>query len=397
LRVAWPATAAPAQRGLRITDILTGPPPLISGAPTSIALFVGWAPSGPTDQVLAVFGFGDYEKKFGGLDARSVLGYAVRHFYDNGGARAFVLRIVGADGGAIAPTEPSFVQALNAAFAAGGPVDRLDMFNLICVSGLTDAAATAMLQAQAVARRAFLIADCDEHAQAATLAASLAGKTGANAANSALYFPWVMAPDPLQKDAPRAFPPSGFVAGVLARTDTARGVWKAPAGSEAHLVGATDLAVHLSDTQNESLNELGINALRQFAGRGVLVWGAHTLAGGITGPTSEWKYVPVRRTALFLEQSINAGTKWAAGEPNDEPLWARLRQNVGNFMNGLFRQGAFQGNTPRETYFVKCDRETTSQEDVDRGVVNILIGFAPLRPAEFVVLSIAQLAGRHDP
>jgi uncharacterized protein len=375
--------------GLGITASATIPPP-ISGAPTSIALLVGWSPSGPIDQALPVSSFLDYEQKFGGLDARSLLGYAVRHFFDNGGTHALVLRIVGA----IAPTEPAFVQALNAAFAADGPVDRIEFFNLICVPGLADAAATAMLQAQAAARRAFLIADCDERAQASTIAASVAAKTGANAANSALYFPWVIAPDPLQNGAPRALPPSGFVAGVLARIDAARGVWRRPAGGEADLKGATDLAVHLTDTQGESLNGQGINCLRQFPGRGVLVWGARTLDGS-DARASEWKYVPVRRTALFLGESIWGGTEWAVFEPNDEPLWARLRLSVGNFMHGLFKQGAFQGNTPKDAYFVKCDRDTTTQDDIDRGVVNILVGFALLKPAEFVVLTIAQLAGRH--
>jgi phage tail sheath protein FI len=379
--------------GLGITEISTAPPP-ITGAPTSIALFVGWTPSGPTDRALSLSSFSDYEREFGGLDARSLLGYAVRHFYDNGGSHARVLRIVGADGGAIAPTEPAFVQALNVAFSPGGPVARIDPFNLICVPGLADAAATAMLQAQAAARRAFLIADCDESAQAATVAASLTGKTGVHAANSALYFPWVMAPDPLQKGAPRAFPPSGFVAGVLARTDAARGVWKPPAGSDAKLIGAADLAVHLTDVENGSLNRQGINCLRQFPRTGVVVWGARALAGG-DGSASEWKYVPVRRTALFLEQSLYAGTKWAAFEPNGEALWARLRMSVNGFMDGLFRLRAFAGNAPQQAWFVKCDRETTTQADIDRGVVNIVIGFAPLRPAEFIVITIAQLAGSH--
>ena len=381
--------------GSAITGSATIPPP-IAGASTSIALFAGWSPSGPVDQALPVFSFRDYEQKFGGLDPGSLLGYAVQHFFDNGGAQAYVLRLTGIDGAAIAPGEPGFLQALNAAFASDGPASRVGIVNLICVPGLTDAAATATLQAQAAARRAFLIADCDEHAQVATVAASLAGKLGPDAANSALYFPWVIAPDPLQGGAPRAFPPSGFVAGLLARVDDARGVWRAPAGSEAHLIGAADLKVHLTDAQIEALSGEGINCLRQFPGRGVLAWGAHTLAG-ITGPVSEWKYVPVRRTALFLEQSTYAGTEWAVSEPNDEPLWGRLRQGVGTFMYGLFRQGAFQGNTPDKAWFVKCDGETTTQDDINKGIVNILVGFAPLKPAEFVVVTIAQLAHSRDP
>jgi hypothetical protein len=340
---------------------------------------------------LAVSGFPDYEREFGGLDARSLLGYAVRHFHDNGGSQALVLRVTGIDGAAIAPTDAAFVQALNAAFATGGPVDRIGTFNLICVPGLTDVAATVMLQAQAEARRAFLIADCAVAAQAATVAASLAGKTGANAANSALFFPWLMAPDSLQHGAPRAFPPSGFVAGMFART--AREVWKAPAGNAATLVGATDLATDVTEAESGPLAAQGINCLRK-SGTSVVAPSARTLAGS---DAPEWKYVPVRRTALFIEQSISGGTKWAAFEPNGEALWTRLRASVDSFMDGLFRQRAFVGDTPREAWFVKCDRATTTQADIDRGVVNIVIGFAPLRPAEFVLIKIALLAGSNGP
>ena len=250
-------------RRLGITEISANPP-AIAGAPTSIALFVGWAPCGPTDRALWLSSFADYEREFGGLDARSLLGYAVRHFYDNGGLHAWVLRIAGGDGGAIAPTDAAFAQALSVAFSPDGPVDRIDAFNLICVPGLADAAATAMLQAQAAARRAFLIADCDEAALGTTVSASLTGKTGAHAANSALYFPWVLAADPLQKGAVRAFPASGFVAGVFARTDATRGVWKSPAGTGINLAGATDFTVRLTDVESTSLTAQGINCLRKF-------------------------------------------------------------------------------------------------------------------------------------
>jgi phage tail sheath protein FI len=377
-----------AQQGLGIMETSTAPPP-ISGAPTSIALFVGWAPSGPTDRALPLSSFSEYAREFGGLDARSLLCYAVRHFYENGGSYAFVLRITAADGGVIVPNDLAFVEALNAAFSPGGPVDGIDMFNLICVPGLADPAATTMLQAQAAARRAFLIADCEETAQAATVAASLAGKTGAHAANSALYFPWILAPDPLQQGASRAFPPSGFIAGAFARTDSAHGVWKSPAGTGVKLIGAADIAVHLTDAENKLLTAQGINCLRKFPETGPVVWGARTLAGG-DGNTSDWKYVPVRRTALFFEQSLYAGTNWAVFEPNDEALWARLRLSVSNFMEGLFNQGAFAADTPAHAYFVKCGADTTTQADIDRGVVNIVVGFAPLKPAEFVMLRIVE-------
>jgi hypothetical protein len=221
---------------------------------------------------------------------------------------------------------------------------------------------------------------------------SLAGLTQSDAMNSAFFFPWVLAPDPLQEGALRQFPPSGFVAGVYARTDATRGVWKAPAGSEASLNGASGLAITMSDAENGQLNPVGVNCLRTLPVYGNVVWGSRTLHGH-NDRASEWKYVPVRRTALFLEESLYRGTQWVVFEPNDEPLWAQIRLNIGAFLHNLFRQGAFQGTSPRDAYFVKCDRETTTQTDINLGIVNILVGFAPLKPAEFVVLKIQQIAG----
>jgi phage tail sheath protein FI len=211
--------------------------------------------------------------------------------------------------------------------------------------------------------------------------------------NAAIYFPYIRAADPLQADALVEYPPSGAIAGVMARTDAARGVWKAPAGLDAGVGGVQELKAKLTDGQNGTINPLGVNALRTFPTAGTVVWGSRTLAGA-DALASEWKYVPVRRTALFLEESLYRGTQWVVFEPNDEPLWAQIRLNLGAFMNQLFRQGAFAGTTPREAYFVKCDSETTTQDDVNLGIVNIAVGFAPLKPAEFVVIKIQQLAGQ---
>jgi phage tail sheath protein FI len=183
------------------------------------------------------------------------------------------------------------------------------------------------------------------------------------------------------------------VAGVLARTDATRGVWKAPAGLDAGVNGVSELKAKLTDGENGILNPLGVNCLRTFPNAGTVVWGARTLQGA-DSLASEWKYVPVRRTALFLEESLFRGTQWVVFEPNDAPLWAQIRLNVGAFMNNLFRQGAFAGTTPREAFFVKCDAETTTQDDVNLGIVNIVVGFAPLKPAEFVVIRLQQLAGQ---
>lgn len=189
------------------------------------------------------------------------------------------------------------------------------------------------------------------------------------------------------------FAPCGAVAGVFARTDTQRGVWKAPAGLDASLNGVPALQLSLTDAENGRLNPLGVNCLRSFGIAGRVVWGSRTLRGA-DQLADEWKYIPVRRMALFIEESLFRGTKWVVFEPNDEPLWAQIRLNVGAFMQNLFRQGAFQGSTPREAYFVKCDKETTTQNDINLGIVNIVVGFAPLKPAEFVVIKLQQMAGQ---
>jgi hypothetical protein len=216
------------------------------------------------------------------------------------------------------------------------------------------------------------------------------GLTGPNARNAALYYPRVVTPDSL--DQTDTFVPCGLVAGVMAATDAQRGVWKAPAGLDATLSGITKLADKLTNEENGILNQLGINCLRNFPVYGNVVWGARTLRGA-DQVADEYKYVPVRRLALYIEESLFRGTQWVVFEPNDEPLWAQIRLNVGAFMHNLFVKGAFQGQTPAAAYFVKCDKDTTTQNDIDLGIVNIRVGFAPLKPAEFVVLQIQQIAG----
>jgi uncharacterized protein len=216
---------------------------------------------------------------------------------------------------------------------------------------------------------------------------------GTRSKNAAIYFPRLIQPNSLKNNQMEEFVPCGAVAGVMARTDTQRGVWKAPAGLDATLVGVSQLSVNLTDAENGELNPLGINCLRAFPIAGRVVWGARTLRGA-DQLADEYKYVPIRRLALFIEESLYRGTQWVVFEPNDEPLWAQIRLNVGAFMHNLFRQGAFQGRTPREAYLVKCDKETTNQNDINLGIVNIVVGFAPLKPAEFVIIKIQQLAGQ---
>jgi uncharacterized protein len=165
-------------------------------------------------------------------------------------------------------------------------------------------------------------------------------------------------------------------------------------GSRPRSAGSRGLEVELTDDQNGELNPLGINCLRMFPDVGSVVWGARTLAAD----ESEWKYLPIRRLALYIEESLYRGTQWAVFEPNDEPLWSALRLQAGIFLQDLFRAGAFQGRTSREAYFVRCDETTMTQDDIDEGRINIVVGFAPLRPAEFVIITISQLApGRRGP
>lgn len=486
------------QPGVYIEEIPSGVR-TITGVATSIALFIGWAPRGPVDRALRITSFADFQRAYGGLDRRSLLGYSVKQFFDNGGADAYVVRIASADaadpaktaacalgdlhirasspgewahafsvrltqrtdeasrfrldviipanndavvesfenlsmtdtdprfapavvngrsvfmdgisassantpangsdafeggddGAAIGPADNAFRTAMLALFEVGAVADRIDLFNLVCVPGLTDATTIGTLQTRCRERRAFLIVDSVEDQTVANMPDDLDDITGADALNAAIYFPWVRAPDPLQNGALRNFPPCGVVAGIYARTDSTRGVWKAPAGSEASLTGVVGLALTMSDAENGQLNPLGVNCLRSLPVFGNVVWGARTLHGD-NSRGSEWKYVPVRRTALFLEESLYRATQWVVFEPNDEPLWAQIRLNVGAFLQTLFRQGAFQGRSPREAYFVKCDRETTTQADINLGIVNIMVGFAPLKPAEFVVIKIQQIAG----
>lgn len=285
-------------------------------------------------------------------------------------------------------------------------LEKADIFNLLCIPPLTrasgddvnsttrNAAATYCEQ-----RRAIYVADpLTTWTEASHLTNPATGMDSTDwglsrSSNAALYFPRIKQPDPLQENRLAEFAPCGAVAGVMARTDSQRGVWKAPAGNDATLNGVVELTVKLTDGENGQLNPLAINCLRAFPVTGRVVWGARTLRGA-DQLASQWKYLPVRRLALFIEESLFRGTQWVVFEPNDEPLWAQIRLNLGAFMHNLFRQGAFQGSSPRESYFVKCDGETTTQNDIDQGIVNIVVGFAPLKPAEFVVIKIQQIAGQ---
>jgi phage tail sheath protein FI len=500
----------------------------ITGVSTSVTGFIGRARRGPTNTPIVIHGFGEFERIFGSIWSASALGYAVQHYFLNGGATAVIVRVHGgatsasldlgssvtldaASPGAwgnqlrarvdhetsdpadttlfnlavkdlatgvvethrnlsTSSTSPRFAtqvlsdqstlvrvtalpgqpaatpapaagatdfedgptgQASNAIVATGGgddsgalpdsailgsagppktglnAFDETEDLNLLCIppygtAGFDGDASSQVLTAALAyvrGRRAMLLVDPpaawndvgDPLSAASGVDSSSFGL--ARDANAGLYFPRIRCADPLQEGRLATFAPSGAIAGVIARSDAQRGVWKAPAGLDATLIGVSELSVPLTDPENGQLNPQGVNCLRALPGAGRVVWGARTLRGA-DRLADQWKYLPVRRTALFIEESLYRGTQWVVFEPNDEPLWAQIRLNVGAFMHNLFRQGAFQGTTPREAYLVKCDAETTTQNDINLGVVNILVGFAPLKPAEFVIIRIQQLAGQ---
>ena len=507
----------------------------ITGVATSITAFIGRAALG-TDEPTIVHSFGEYQRQFGGLDPAYPLSYAVRDFFQNGGASAVIVRLYRAAGedatdtalialtnldlqaasrgswgnglrvriddkvssdvatryglaatdlfnltvrsgtGAIetflnvttkeSPRRVDRVLANesallrvagttplprdshppkhgdpaqgktiwnddNASTPVGTPavdsapldattylgneadktglfaLQKVDLFNLLCIPPDTregDTAPEVLIAALdfCVRRRAMLIVDspadwgsANEIVADNNAALTGLGLSGERARNAALFFPRMRQADPARDGQPDIFPPCGAIAGLMARTDSNRGVWKAPAGVDAALSGAQGLAVSLTNEENGQLNPLGVNCLRVFPIIGTVAWGARTMRGADL-LADEYKYVPVRRTALYIEESLYRGLQWVVFEPNDEPLWAQIRLNAGAFMHNLFRQGAFQGSTPRDAYFVKCDKETTTQNDINLGIVNVVVGFAPLKPAEFVIIKLQQMAGQID-
>ncbi|HEU4389786.1 MAG TPA: phage tail sheath subtilisin-like domain-containing protein, partial [Blastocatellia bacterium] len=316
----------------------------------------------------------------------AVLRPAVGNFNigDNAVGGAVISVTAGSDGST--PQEPDFINA----FAL---LDRVRDVNLLAVPGFGSKAIVDFGVNYCRQRGdCFFIGDMNVTDETKEEAKAFVEQLTVKSSYGAVYFPWLRALDPSGvSPEPIALPPSGYVAGLYARTDGKRGVWKAPAGTEANVGGAVGLLKEITDAEQDILNPIGANVIRRFPASGLVIWGARTLA---TQSDPEYRYVPVRRTAIFLEQSIYNGIQYAVFEPNDDPLWASLRLNINAFMLLQFRAGAFQGRTPSEAFFVKVDKTTTTQADIDAGIVNIIVGFAPLKPAEFVVLKLTQKAGQ---
>ena len=478
----------------------------IEGVPTSITAFIGRAERGLVDKPVRIQSLADYDQRFGGLWADSMMSHSIRHFFRNGGTDAIIVRVHNSgvaatftlhgeagplmleaanpgswadnlaieidhqtqnpgddtsfnlairevvDGKMIteevfhelstrpdddrwveralkhqsdllrvqgelpvgrpnpgAPTartngndgedigfaqiaDPSLKQGLRGIWA----LDNTDIFNLLCVPPFSadmdvDAETWTAAQDYCHDKRAMLIIDPPSTWSSPSDVVAgddLTGKVPARHKNAAVYFPRVKMANPLRNDQVEMFAPCGLIAGTYARIDTGRGVWTAPAGDEATLVGVDEFAYTMTDPENGKLNGLGVNCLRSIPDIGNVIWGSRTTVGA-DHIASDWRYVCVRRLALFLEESIRRGLLWVVFEPNDERLRSRIRSSVGSFMAKLFRNGAFPGLMPRDSYFVKCDEETTSEVDISQGIVNVEVGFAPLRPAEFVVILIS--------
>jgi Bacteriophage tail sheath protein len=508
-------------------------PRSIEGVPTSVCAFVGRASRGPIDTPIEIHSFADFQRRFGGLWTSSLLGFAVRDYFTNGGSTAIIVRVYAAsigdpatagrailrrgqlalvaanpgswgnqlrirvdhdtgppraelgetapirfnltvldagtgvvethpdvtigvaghprDLGEVLATESDLLRLLapepgstssrpaahpepvpgqsvwasdttstgvgpgaDDVGADGDPLtqasllgpggvqtglyalDAVDLFSLLVIppylpSADVDPVVVSAAHAYCEKRGAILLLDGPTAWNAApnVASAAAAGGLGAIGANAAVYFPRILATNPLQSDQVEQFPAAGAIAGVLARTDARRGVWKAPAGPSATLLGVSGLGRTLSAAEVGELTKRGINCLREVPFAGPVVWGARTaVQPGTTD--AEWTYLAVRRTALFIEESLRRGTQWVVFEPNGEPLWAAIRSTVDAFLDTLFRAGALQGAASKDAYLVRCDRSTMTQADIDRGVVTTIVGFAPLKPAEFVTIRIRQ-------
>jgi phage tail sheath protein FI len=377
--------------GVFVEEVDTGAH-TITAVGTSTAGFIGEAPlaSAPADKAIPIDNWTQFRTQFiGDSTASTPLANAVYGFFLNGGARCYVVNTKGP----IAPDGKGL-----------GPLSEIDEIAIIAAPGMTDAASYDALLTSAETLRdrvAILdgpetVSDIDLLGKAVDMSSSTAAgkdestaeKGGKRARQSdrgygAYYFPWLRARDVVTNSIV-SIAPSGHIAGIYARTDTERGVHKAPANVV--IRGALGVTRVVSQAEQGQVYEFGVNCIRWFTREGALVWGARTLAQS----ASNWRYLNVRRLFTMVEESISRNTRWIVFEPNDRPLWKSIQRDVGAFLTLLWRQGALQGASAREAFFVKCDEETNTQEDIDQGRVIILIGMAPVKPAEFVIFRIGQ-------
>ena len=384
--------------GVYMEEVEIGAKP-IEGVSTSTVGFVGTTQHVTGDgfdndnllnKPTLITNWGQFVENFGRYNKTEApyLPPAVYGFFANGGSRCYVVRVkddgengsgyVGTDEG---PNKRTGLQAFN----------EVDGINILCIPGITlPTVQQAMITHCENMKDRCCILDCQEEADLEAVG-NQKKDVVSEKGYGALYYPWIKAPIETKENGKikliREFtPPSGYVAGIYARSDGERGVHKAPANE----IVRTVLELKLSITKAEQgvLNRDGINCIRSFPGRGIRVWGARTTAGDPL-----WKYINVRRLFLYIEESIEEGTQWVVFEPNDEKLWARVKQTITQFLTGVWQDGTLMGTTPEEAFFVKCDRTTMTQDDIDNGRLIVLIGVAPVKPAEFVIFRIAQWQG----
>ncbi len=370
----------------------------VAPASTGVTAFVGHTLEGPINKVVPVKSFLEYSKTFGGLAASSEVSYAVLQFFRNGGEKALIVRVPELDTGL---PDLGMVSGASSSVPIGlSCLDADEEFELLCVpdatrprepgGSLSEFPMEEMVELWRAAialcrrKRALFILDAPVETlstgAAQTLAAALPREMGSF---TAAYAPWIWIDDPLHDGQQRRCAPGGSVAGLYARTDKNLGAWKSPAGTDANLRNVRRLAASFSDAEQAILNPLAINLLREFPGHGFVAWSARTL--DISG---DWTFVPMRRLANHIERSLTRGLHWTVFETNGEALWSQLRRSAGDFFDTLFRRGAFAGETQTKSYFVKCGPDTTTEADIAQGHVNLEIGFAALKPAEFVILRL---------
>jgi len=362
----------PTYPGVYVEESPSGSHP-IPGVSTSATGFVGIARQGLFGQPVRVLSFADFQRIFGGLEANAELGYSVMQFFLNGGSDAWVVRVN--DLGEIASAVTTF--------------DEVDQLGLLCIPGSVDPAGLQAAITYCDQRRTFFIVDppSGDLKIAQDLATTM---RGSGTSNAAMYFPPITVADPLSGGSARVSAPGGSVAGMIARTDMGQGVWAAPAGAGAHLIGALGVEPTIDDATSQSLAAAGINPIRSIPHAGVVVWSAHT-----TAVSEQWKYVPVRRLAIYIEASLISGLQWAVFEPNDQLLWVQMCNLVTAFLSELWKRGAFKGSTGDEAFLVKCGLEVMTKSDIDEGRAALLVGFAPVMPREMVMLKVTvQLSSR---
>lgn len=382
--------------------------PAIRLAPVDVTAFVDTFAQGPFDEPVPVNSWREFQMLFGGFSATSEASYAVYLYFENGGEFAWIVRVpdpaesglaVMGSGGERQASPGSLADSL-----IGGAESRTGMHALRSLTRKRPAVlavpraaelgshgARVYYEALSMAKDLGMVLLIDPPLLAdspAELTEWLHNNPDLLSGHAALYFPRLFFPDALQHGRNRSFGPSGAVAGLLSWLDQERGVWQAPAGLHAALEAVTPTRELLAEDFGP-LTQRGVNTIRDFPGHGVVLWGARTLGSGNTGD-AEWKYLPIRRFVLSIERSLNQDLDWVVFEPNDEPLWAKVREAVGSFLNGLWRQGAMQGSKPEQAYFVRCDRSTMTQADIDEGRLIVEVGVAPVKPAEFVIVRIQQ-------